>query len=291
MKICNRLYNLPRHVRDSIKSTLFFIGFIATVASVLGHSLKDLVPNFYCGILVLIITLVLMFAICYLVILFIFRKSVDIQIRNTSVKICYGDIFSKDDFSGQVLRIIGCDSHFNTQVDDKVISKKSLHGQLVLKHGDEKEIKKAVREKAKQLQLEKNIDGLYDFPLGTIISYNSSKEGLTYLMLAMTELNDRYEAHSDMAKFVSMLMNMWREISSVHAGYDIAIPLLGSGILRFDDGPRSNDELLRCLLCSLDNSGVTLKSQVYIVIYDNTHNKVVANLYDYKDVLRTIPRK
>lgn len=294
MKIYNLLYNLPRHVRDSIKYTLFFIGFIATGTSFLGLSLKDFVPDLYYRILALTIILVLPFVICYLVIQFIFRKSVDIQIRNTSIKICYGDIFSKstkDNFSEQVLRVIGCDTHFITEIDDKVISKKSLHGQLVLKHGEEKEIKKAVREKAKQLKLEENSDGLYDFPLGTIISYKSSKDGLTYLMLAMTELNDRYEAHSDMAKFVSMLMNMWREISSVHASYDIALPLLGSGILRFDDGPRSNDELLRCLLCSLDNSGVTLKSQVYIVIYNNTHNNVIANLYDYKDVLRTIPRK
>lgn len=288
MKIYNILHNLPRHTRDSLKCAAFLTSFIVTVTSFLGHSLKDIEPNLYYRISILVIMLILLFIISRLLIWLISRKAVDIQIRNTSIKICYGDIFSKDDFSGQVLRVIGCDSHFNTQVDDTVIAKKSLHGQLVLEHGEEKEIKEAVREKAEQLKLEKNSDGLYNFPLGTIIKYNSSKDGLTYLMLAITELNDKNEAHSDMTTFVVMLMNMWREISSVHAGLDIAIPLLGSGILRFDDGPRSNDELLRYLLYSLDSSSVTLKSQVNVVIYNN---KDITNLYDYKDILRTIPGK
>ena len=141
MKIYNILHNLPRHTRDSLKCAAFLTSFIVTVTSFLGHSLKDIEPNLYYRISILVIMLILLFIISRLLIWLISRKAVDIQIRNTSIKICYGDIFSKDDFSGQVLRVIGCDSHFNTQVDDTVIAKKSLHGQLVLEHGEEKDQK------------------------------------------------------------------------------------------------------------------------------------------------------
>lgn len=289
MKIINILHNIPRCICDSIKCAFLVTSTIATVTAFLGYSLKDLEINLYYRILMIIAMFIVIFIVTYLIIR-CFYKSLDIQIRNTSIKICNGDIFSKkDDFSEQILRVIGCDTHFNTQIDDKVISKKSLHGKLVLEHGEEQEIKKAIIEKANELKLKKNSDGLYDFPLGTIIRYDSNKDGLTYLMLAMMDLNDKYEAHSNMATFEAMLINMWKEISSVHAGYDVALPLLGSGISRFDDGSRSDNELLRSLLCTLDISGVTFnKSQVYIVIYNNS---TIANLYEYKDILRTIPRR
>ncbi len=58
-------------------------------------------------------------------------------------------------------------------------------------------------------------------------------------MLAMTELNSRYESHTNMAKYERMLMKMWKEIDRVYASQDIALPLLGAGIARFDDGPKT----------------------------------------------------
>ena len=74
-------------------------------------------------------------------------------------------------------------------MDDVVISKKSLHGKLVLEHGNADEIKKVVEKEAQRQHLSPNNEGLYDFPLGTVIRYDSTKDGNTYLMLAMTELD------------------------------------------------------------------------------------------------------
>ena len=69
---------------------------------------------------------------------------------------------------------------------------------------------------------------------------------------------------------------------------DIALPLLGAGIVRFDDGPKYKDALLRCILCTLDSSAVSFNSQVEIVLYDNDND---IPLYEYKDLFRTIPRR
>ena len=103
-------------------------------------------------------------------------------------------------------------------------------------------------------------------------------------MLAMTELNEDYEARTNMAKFEHMLMKMWREISRVYAGNDVAIPLLGTYISRFDDGPKNKEALLKCMLCTLNSSGVTLSSEVKVVIYGNAKD---IPFYEYKDMFRS----
>ena len=200
-------------------------------------------------------------------------------IRQTPVSISCGDIFDTEGFI-----VIGCDTHYDTRVDDIVISKRSLHGKLVLEHGKEEDIKAAVEKEARRLHLSANSDGLYDFPLGTIIRYDSSKDNRTYLMLAMTELNENYEAHANMAKFEQMLMKMWSEISRVYAGNDVAFPLLGTGISRFDDGPENKEFFLKCMLCTLNSSGVTLNSNVKVVIYGNAKD---IPFYEYKDMFRS----
>lgn len=106
-------------------------------------------------------------------------------------------------------------------------------------------------------------------------------------MLAMTELNTQYEAHTDMARFELMLMKMWREIDRVYASHTVVLPVLGSGILRFDDGPKSTEALLRCMLCTLNSAGISLNSSIKVVIYNNGNS---VSLYEYKDMF-IIPRK
>ncbi len=221
--------------------------------------------------------------IIYVIIGQIFKESVSIQIRKTSILINCGNIFSA---SG--LRVIGCDTHFDTRIDDVVISKTSLHGQLFLEHGRKSEIEMVVEKEAIRLGLQKDNNGLYDFPLGTIIRYDSSIDNHTYLMLAMTKLDSQYETHTNMAQFELMLMKMWKEIDRVYARYDVALPVLGTGISRFDDGPKNKDELLRCMLCTLNSSGVTLKSKVEILIFGNVNE---ISLYEYKDMFRSISRR
>ena len=141
------------------------------------------------------------------------------------------------------------------------------------------EIEAVVENEAKRLGLQKKNDGLYEFPLGTVIRYDSSVDNQTYLMLAMTELNIQHEAHTNMAKFELMLMKMWTEIDRVYASNDIVLPVLGTGISRFDDGPKDREALLRCMLCTLNSSGVSLKSKVDIIIYGDVKD---IPMYEYK---------
>ena len=276
--------SLSKRVRDSIFISASLVGMLSTVLSILGVSLGDLNgASIWLRIGIVIATFFLLCVVIYVAIGKVFKNAVSLSIRQTDVVINCNDIFAADGF-----RVIGCDTHFDTRVDDIIIAKKSLYGQLVLEHGKKEDIKKVVEAEAVRLGLKKNRDGLYNFPLGTVIRYNSSIDNHTYLLLAMAELNSDYEVHTNMAQYELMLMKMWKEINRVYANNNISLPLLGAGIARFDDGPKYKDALLRCMLCTLNSSGVTFNSKIEILIYGNSGD---VQLYEYKDMFRTISRR
>ena len=283
-KIYNWYNGLSQQVRTSIFASVTLMGIISTVLTILGISLGDWKDsNVWMRIGVVLAFFVFIYIVAYIVIGVIFRNSVNLIVRQTPISISCGNIFEVDGW-----KVIGCDTHFDTRVDDVVISKKSLHGQLVLDHGKKEEIETVVKAEAKRLGLQKNRDGLYDFPLGTIIRYDSSVDNQTYLLLAMMNLNAQYEAHTNMAEFELMLMKMWKEIDRVYARYDVVLPLLGTGISRFDDGPKDKEALLRCMLCTLNSSGVSLNSKVKIVLYGDAKG---IPLYEYKNMFHVLLRR
>ncbi len=285
MRKIYKWYNrLSKRTHDSIAISVTLVGMVSTLLTILGISLGS-IEGLSLGLRIgaVAAAFVIVFLVAYTVIGRLFRDSVNITIRQTPVSVSCGDIFDAPE-----LRVIGCDTHFDTRVDDIVISKKSLHGQLVLNHGDKDEIIAVVEKEAARLGLQKNSDGLYDFPIGTIVRYDSTVDGHTYLMLAMTELNAEYEAHTNMAEFELMLMKMWREISRVYALNDVVLPLLGTGIPRFDDGPKEKEDMLRCMLCTLNSSGVTLRCKVKVLIYGDIRD---IPLYEYRNMFHTTLRR
>ena len=280
MKILQWYNKLTNRIKTSISFAVAILAFISTGMSVAGVSLHCWTHNVWFSLLIIVGVFILIAWVAYMIIGKIFKDSISMTIRQTPVSICYGDIFETDGW-----RIIGCDTHFDTRADDVVISKKSLHGQLILNHGKVKEIKAATKKEAQRLQLTPDSNGLYNFPLGTVIRYDSSVDNHTYLMLAMTELDENFKAHTNMEKFEHMLMVMWSEIDRIYASNDLVLPLLGTGISRFDHGPKSKEALLKCLLCTLNNSGVTLNSKIKVVIFGDDKD---IPLYEYKDIFSTV---
>ena len=75
------------------------------------------------------------------------------------------------------------------------------------------------------------------------------------------------------------LRNMWHEISRVYANQPISIPLLGSGITRFEDISEVNEtHLLQSILVSLKNSTAQINQPITIILTKETINRI--NLYD-----------
>lgn len=272
--------SLSKRLRDSISTSILVVGFVSTVFTILGFSLADIkCLKLWGRILVVIAVFFIVIIVVYKVIGRVFKERVNLIVNQTPVDITCGDIFETEGW-----KVIGCDTSFRTQVDDVVISKNSLHGKLVLQHGNAEEINDIVESAAQKYNISKNENGLFEFPLGTIIPYTSSKDGETYLMLAMTELNKDFESHTNMAKYESMLMKMWHEVSRVYASHDVVFPILGAGISRFDDGPKNKNTLLRCMLCTLGSSGLDFNSRIKVVIYGKAED---IPLYELRDVVKT----
>lgn len=277
---------LSRQIRDSFYYSVAFVGFVATLFTVIGISLNDMnLSNVIVRFFIVAGFFAVVWIVIYILIGSVFKDEVTLTIRQTPVKITYGDIFETPG-----LRVIGCDSHFDTRIDDRVISKSSLHGRMFQKYGDFDKINEAVEAEADRLGLKKNADGFYDFPLGSVVKYDSSIDGNSYLLVATMKLDDNYEAHTNMAEFERMLMRMWKEIDRVYASKDIIVPFLGAGIARFDDGPKDKSKLLRCVLCTLNTSGVSFNSKVSVLLFDKTKSNEDngIDLYEYKDILHTL---
>lgn len=281
MNILSLYRHLPIRVRDSVKYSYFIISILATILAISGLSLKDLgETTISCNIFYTIIFFIVVFSVIYILLGFIFKKSITLSVGGNIVEISHGDIFES---SG--LRVIGCDANFNTKVDDIVISKKSLHGKLILEHGIENDIIQAIQNEAKRLSLKKTDEGKYDFPLGSIIPYESATDGQIYLLLSMTKLDSSYKAHTDLSTYESTLIEMWKQIDRIYSGRDIVLPLLGDGITRFNDGPVVSSELLRCMLCTLYVSRIVFKAKLNILLYNTDFP-----LYEYKNILHSIPK-
>ena len=103
-------------------------------------------------------------------------------------------------------------------------------------------------------------------------------------LVVLTELNESFEARTTMVQYEITLMKMWDEISKCYAGENISLPILGNGLTRFNDGRDYTGNLLRCMLCTLNTSGVHYCSSIRIVIYQNQNEKRRLSLYEYKDV-------
>ncbi len=310
---------LTKRTKDSLTLSFAIITGLATVFTVLGFSLKDLLPfnsvqPAFLAVIIRAIILILVYVLLTWVIWFIkgckYKDTINLRIGSNDVTIKHGNIFEQDAW-----RIIAVDTHFSTNVDDVEISKTSLHGQFVLEHGNEEDIKTVVKNEAKRRKKEPDENGRYTFPLGTAIHYEGTDGH--YIMVALTDLNADYEAHTKMPQYESTLMNLWHEISRVYAKNDLALPILGAGITRFDDGQDDPANLLRCMLCTLNTSKVHFKSSVSVVVYDggdikrnsteaadNNENAAVSQgngmpmkktkkknslpLYEYKDLYRIV---
>lgn len=119
MKRLFKWYNsLTKRTRDSISFSVFLVGFISTFCTILGVSLGD-IPclSLSFRILLVVLVFVISFVVSYFAIGRIYRDKIELMVNNTTVEISCGDIFRTEGY-----KVIGCDTHFHTTIDDVIIS-------------------------------------------------------------------------------------------------------------------------------------------------------------------------
>lgn len=209
-------------------------------------------------------------------------KKINVNIESTTVSIVTGDLFKQNG-----LKAIPFNEYFDTQVDDKVISKASLNGIF---------IQDILEETVQSLDdyisnykfhneniLEKNTTRTegksQKYQIGTVCLYRE------YLLTAFSKFNDKNQAYLTMPEYLEFLIKFWDQINVVYAQRTVSVPIFGSGITRIKEHKNITDEeLLKIMLWTFRISETRFKypAKLNIVIHEDKIDKI--NLFEIKSI-------
>lgn len=205
---------------------------------------------------------------------------INVAIEGSDVTIKVGDIFQEPDF-----KVIAFNEYFDTQVDNKIISEKSLNGVFIKEHLD-----------ISVSELDEYI-AAYDFNKDEILDVNAGrKQGKKlrhqigsvciykdYLLTAFSKFDDSNKALITMPEYLEFLINFWDKVNRVYAQKNVSVPIFGSGITRIQGHKNISDEdLLKIMLWTFRISEMRFKypARLTIIIHKNKIDKI--NLLDIK---------
>ena len=224
--------------------------------------------------------------ICMLIFIFIgmwwqanHQTCVKLKINNTKVQIREGDIFEllkkKPEERNGEISIVAVNDYYDTIVDDRIIAKKTIHGQYInriiraeklseLEHAIETD--ELLNKKGNYREVPERAKGRkVKYAIGSVLEFES------YVLAAFTKFDEHNKAYLSAEEYIGFWMKFWDNIDEIYAGRTINIPLMGAGIARFRNGKPTKQELLEVMLWSLKISG-----------FHNTYGDKKINIVIYK---------
>ena len=195
-------------------------------------------------------------------------KKIEFNINKIKVEIRRGDIFIE-----KGLKVIPFNEKFDTEVDDKIISKNSLNGKFLNRRDLVKDINSFKNELKKEMKKEM-IEGTDRYKLGSIFKWNNE-----YLITSFSKFDDKNQAYLKLENYYLFLEKFWENLSAVYSGEDIVIPLLGSGITRLDI---EDEDLLKMMLLTLKMSRKKF-DRIIIALTEDKLEKI--DLYHLKELI------
>ena len=209
-------------------------------------------------------------------------NSAEIKVNGTEFFIRVGDIFEQSD----AWKVIPCNEYYDTIVDGRLVSPKSIHGQYLnkLSENDRQKLIDAIQSDPRMKKSIRLVNS--DRMHGNQIAYQlgSVYSRANYLLLAFTRFDKDDRAYLTNELLWQCLLNMWNEIDILHSGKSICFPLMGTGLTRMKNFNLSEQQLLEVLIMSYRLSGLTFGSDVSInIIIHPTHEKHI-NYSKIKDL-------
>ena len=176
---------------------------------------------------------------------------------DTDVQVSVGDIFSQPHAI-----IIGSNNTFDTSMDDKTISHKSLQGQFTQKYCPsipelDKQLDSALQN-VSPISTRNNQDKPYgkskEYELGTVAPIDIGGKQAYFVAIAV--LNEHRVATSDRDDFLDSLPRMWAEVRRRGEFEPLCCPVLGSGFSRLN---LTREELIREIIKSFVTATVEAK--------------------------------
>jgi hypothetical protein len=207
-------------------------------------------------------------------------EEVNLDIEGSIVTVKKGDIFEQPGF-----KVIAFNEYFDTQVDDRIISRQSLNGIFIADHLDipvaefDKYIENCQFDDDERLDENTNRrDGKkIKFSIGTVCVYNE------YLLTSFSKFDERNRAWLTMPDYLGFLISFWDKVNRVYAQKSVSVPIFGSGITRIKEHKNISDEdLLKIMLWTFRISEMRFKypAKLHILIQASKIDKI--NLLDIK---------
>ena len=209
-------------------------------------------------------------------------KNINIDIDGSNVNIKCGDLFLENG-----LKTIPFNEYFDTLVDDKIISNKSLNGifinrffknkvneldNFIAENSDNSDI---INNQYPRLQGGKNVK----FKLSTIFVYDD------FIITAFTKFDEHNRATLTMPEYIEFLINFWDRVNRIYAQKNVSVPIFGSGITRIKEHKNISDEnLLKIMLWTFKLSEMKFKhpAKLSIVIHKDKIGQI--NLFTLKSI-------
>lgn len=205
---------------------------------------------------------------------------VNLDVEGSIVTVKAGDLFLQDGF-----KVIAFNEYFDTQVDDNIISHKSLNGLYIDNHlsGPISDLDQSIsnykfdEDEILEVNQERKVGKKQKYSLGTIFVNED------YLLTAFSKFDDKNRAFLTMPDYLGFLINFWDKVNRIYAQKSVSVPIFGSGITRIKEHKNISDEdLLKIMLWTFRISEMRFKFPVKltIVIHKDKINKI--NLLDIK---------
>lgn len=184
------------------------------------------------------------------------RKEVKIKGNNYSIIVEYGDLLKKENCQ----RVINFDECFTTKVGvcPADIKDDTICGQYLMQHPDidVPALIEANGVKPSERKSEYNSQKCYE--PGTIVPNGDD------LLMAFTRLEKSgISMKFTVVEYLNCLSTLWEEIDKYYCNKDVCVPVLGSGMARFENGNSSSipkQELVDLMITSYKLSPHKLKS-------------------------------
>ena len=199
-------------------------------------------------------------AVFVIVIIVHVRRSICIKGHGYNIRIEYGDMLKKDSCK----RVINFDECFTTSVGDEPsdVKRSSICGQYLVAnpiYNMQALIEKAQLKPAKG---KSRYQSKERYESGRLVPNGDD------LLMAFAKLDkDGRGCFFSREEFLDCLSILWNEIDKYYGQKDVCIPILGSGITRFEDKLLTQQELLDIIVASYKLSSYKIKPpyQLHIV--------------------------
>lgn len=182
-------------------------------------------------------------------------------------KIFFGNLFEAKE-----IIVIPVNEYFDTTVDDRIISSKTIHGKFIKTFfgGNEAQLKKQIKKGLSQYDpLETNSErksgNKNKYPLGTVCEVKNGSK--VFYLIALTRFNSNHRAEVNNSEYQRVLCDLFSFIEQNSQGRNISVPLLGAGHSGVN---LSKQKLLEFLLFSIAlKDNLTLINGVNVVLHES----------------------